>query len=162
MICGLRGWLQNTHCRVESNSRNLLSRYPALFLALNSRYLRAISAVLTRRLPACASFSCNRWVSSSCRRNCTTVYSPVILLLAWPAIWLASMLLPPTSCRHVMFARRSVCNPSPAKSHPSSSDRFVALLLPKIDVELTVREPAPHNPAHRGRSGLFGDPHGYS
>ena len=48
--------------------------------------------------------------------HCTTVYSPVILLLAWPAIWLASMLLPPTSCRQVMLARRSVCSPRPANA----------------------------------------------
>jgi hypothetical protein len=31
------------------------------------------------------------------------------------------MLLPPTSCRQVMLARRSVCSPRPAKSQPSSS-----------------------------------------
>ena len=31
------------------------------------------------------------------------------------------MLLPPTSCRHVMLARRSECGPSPRKSHPSAA-----------------------------------------
>jgi hypothetical protein len=29
------------------------------------------------------------------------------------------MALPPTSCRHVMFARRKECGPSPVKSHPT-------------------------------------------
>jgi hypothetical protein len=35
------------------------------------------------------------------------VYSSVILGFAWPAICDVSMLLPPTSCLQVMFARRS-------------------------------------------------------
>src|ERR1039457_4468006 len=119
----------------NSNPGNRSSRLPALFLALSSRYLRFMFCVLTRRLPTCASFSCNRRVSSSCRRNCTTVYSPVILLLAWPAIWLASMLPPPTPCRQVMLARRSVCRPRPAKSHPSTAAvDFSALRTPESHI----------------------------
>src|SRR5688572_15279326 len=41
-----------------------------------------------------------------------------MLTLPWPAILLASMELAPTSCRQVMFARRSECKPKPGKSHP--------------------------------------------
>ena len=49
------------------------------------------------------------------------MYSSVIFVLAWPAILLASMLLPPTSCRHVMVARRRrECGPKPGKSQPSA------------------------------------------
>src|ERR1035437_1243916 len=47
------------------------------------------------------------------------VYSSVILVLAWPAILLVSMLLPPTSCRQGILARRRECGPKPGKSQPS-------------------------------------------
>src|ERR1017187_10256838 len=59
-------------------------------------------------------------VNSFCRFNWTIVYSSVIFVLAWPAILLASMLLPPTSCRHVMLARRREWGPKPRKSQPSA------------------------------------------
>ena len=59
-------------------------------------------------------------VNSFCRFNWTIVYSSVIFVLAWPAILLASMLLPPTSCRHVILARRRECGPKPGKSQPSA------------------------------------------
>jgi hypothetical protein len=65
-----------------------------------------------------------RRVSSSCRFNCTMVYSSVIVVLAGPAILLASMLLPPTSCPHAMLARRNECRPrrpSPAAKRPDIS-----------------------------------------
>src|ERR1019366_4588299 len=39
----------------------------------------------------------------------------------WPAILDASMLDPPTSCRHVILARRKECGPRPGKSQPSAS-----------------------------------------
>src|SRR5678815_2582064 len=44
-----------------------------------------------------------------------------MLTFAWPAILLASMALPPTSCRHVMLARRKECSPKPEKSHSAST-----------------------------------------
>jgi Protein of unknown function (DUF4238) len=60
--------------------------------------------------------------------SATTVYSSVILVLAWPAIWEVSMLLPPTSCRQVMFARRRECGPKPRKSQPSAAAAFLSAL----------------------------------
>src|ERR1017187_2800799 len=39
------------------------------------------------------------------------VYSSVIFVLAWSAILLVSTLLPPTSCRQIIFARRRECGP---------------------------------------------------
>jgi len=57
--------------------------------------------------PAATSFCLDAALSSSCRLSWTTVYSSVILVLACPAIFDASILEPPTSCRQVMLARRS-------------------------------------------------------
>ncbi len=60
-------------------------------------------------LPAClAAFARRAWirrVSSFWRSGLTNVYSAVMLTSAWPAIFEASMALPPTSCRQVMLAR---------------------------------------------------------
>lgn len=44
------------------------------------------------------------------------VYSIVVESFEWPAIMLVSMLLPPTSCRHVMLARRGECGPCGIKA----------------------------------------------
>src|SRR5260370_24672253 len=44
-----------------------------------------------------------------------------MLTFAWPAILLASMALPPTSCRQVILARRNECSPKPGKSHSAST-----------------------------------------
>ena len=41
----------------------------------------------------------------------------------WPAILLASIALPPTSCRQVMLARRRESGPKPWKSQPSAAAR---------------------------------------
>src|ERR1039457_5222257 len=49
------------------------------------------------------------------------VYSSVIFVLAWSAILLVSTLLPPTSCRQIIFARRRECGPKSGKSQPSAS-----------------------------------------
>jgi hypothetical protein len=56
-----------------------------------------------------------RRVSSFCRSGATKVYSPVISRSAWPAIFEASIALPPTSCRQVMLARPKECGPKPGK-----------------------------------------------
>ena len=77
------------------------------------------TALLVRA--ALARFSWMRRVRSSWRFSPTSVYSSVMAVLAWPAILLVSMLLPPTSCRHVMLARRRECGPKPGKSRPRSS-----------------------------------------
>jgi hypothetical protein len=49
------------------------------------------------------------------------VYSSVIRTLLWPAIFDASMLDPPTPCRHVILARRKECGPRPGKCQPSAT-----------------------------------------
>lgn len=57
------------------------------------------------------------------------MYSSVIRVLAWTAIFEASMLEPPTSCRHVMLARRSECGPKPGKSaHSDEADHDSGLM----------------------------------
>src|ERR1017187_6553948 len=56
--------------------------------------------------PTLASRSWISRVSSSCRLSWIFVYSSVIRTVLWPAIFDVSMLDPPTSCRHVMLARR--------------------------------------------------------
>lgn len=48
------------------------------------------------------------------------MYSAVMSTSAWPAVFEASIALPPTSCRQVTFARRNECGPSPGKSQPSA------------------------------------------
>ena len=80
----------------------------------------AVVAFPSTFLAASASFPWIRRVSSFCRSAVTKVYSPVISRSLWPAIFDASMALPPTCCRHVMFALRNECGPSPGKSHPSA------------------------------------------
>jgi hypothetical protein len=40
--------------------------------------------------------------------------------VAWPAILLASMALPPTSWRMVMLARRKECRPKPTALYPAA------------------------------------------
>lgn len=62
---------------------------------------------------ACANRSWMARVNAVWRSIPTNVYSPVISTSLWPAILLASIALPPTSCRHVMFARRKECGPRP-------------------------------------------------
>src|ERR1035437_9958511 len=52
-----------------------------------------------------------RRVSSFWRSGVTKVYSPVISRSLCPAILEASMALPPTCCRHVMFALRKEWGP---------------------------------------------------
>ena len=69
---------------------------------------------------ATVNFCWIRRVSSFCRSAVTNVYSPVISRSLWPAIFEASMALPPTCCRHVMFARRKECGPRTSKSQPSA------------------------------------------
>jgi len=62
---------------------------------------------------ASASFCCMRRVSSFWRSGATKVYSPVISRSRWPAIFDASIALPPTCCRQVILARRNECGPGP-------------------------------------------------
>lgn len=52
------------------------------------------------------------------------MYSSVMRTVLWPAILDASMLDPPTSCRHVILARRKECGPRPGKSQPSAAAAF--------------------------------------
>jgi hypothetical protein len=66
--------------------------------------------------PASRSCCWMRRVSSFCRSGLTQVYSPVISRSLWPAIFDASIALPPICWRHVMLARRNECRPSPGKS----------------------------------------------
>src|SRR5438552_1904 len=68
-----------------------------------------------------------------------------MLTVAWPAILLASIALPPCSCRMVMLARRNECGPKPGKStgipcsdferlpHPRAPHGFRVVLLLKED-----------------------------
>jgi len=71
-------------------------------------------------------------VSSSWRVSWIFVYSSVIRTVLWPAIFDASMLDPPTSCRQVMLARRKECGPRPGKSQPSATAaRFRACRTPE-------------------------------
>src|ERR1039458_5153208 len=71
-------------------------------------------------------------VSSSWRVSWIFVYSSVIRTVLWPAIFDVSMLDPPTSCLHVMLARRKECGPRPGKSQPSATAaRFRACRTPE-------------------------------
>jgi hypothetical protein len=56
-----------------------------------------------------------RRVNSFCRSHVTKVYSPVISRSLWPAIWDASIALPPNCCRHVMMTYRKE-GPAPGKA----------------------------------------------
>jgi len=68
----------------------------------------------------------------------TNVYSPVMSTSLWPAILLASIALPPTSCRHVMLARRKECGPRPGKSQLTSfAASWIALRMPPLRGDLS-------------------------
>jgi len=57
-------------------------------------------------------------VSSSCGPSWISVYSSVMRTALWPAIFEASMLDAPSSCRHVILARRKEWGPRPGSCSP--------------------------------------------